>query len=51
VLKEARLVTDRVDGTRRIYAVNPQGFENLRSYFERFWADALTSFKKRVEEK
>lgn len=51
VLKEARLVTDRVDGTRHIYAVNPQGFEDLRSYFERFWADALTSFKKRVEEK
>ena len=51
ILKEARLVTDRVDGTRRIYAVNPHGFENLRSYFERFWGDALISFKRKVEEK
>ncbi len=51
VLKEARLVTDRAVGTRRVYQINPQGFEDLRSYFERFWTDALTSFKQRVEEK
>jgi DNA-binding transcriptional ArsR family regulator len=50
ILKEARLVTDRADGTRRVYQINPQGFENLRAYFERFWAEALTSFKKKVEE-
>jgi len=51
VLKEARLVTDQAIGTRRVYRIDPQGFENLRSYFERFWSDALTSFKKRVEGK
>jgi DNA-binding transcriptional ArsR family regulator len=49
VLKRADLVTDRAAGTRRVYAVNPEGFDSLRQYFDRFWAEALTAFKKRVE--
>jgi len=50
VLKHANLVTDRADGARRLYAVNPEALASLRTYFERFWADALASFKQRVEE-
>jgi DNA-binding transcriptional ArsR family regulator len=50
ILKAARLVTDRTEGTRRIYQISPEGFENLRSYFEHFWTDALTTFKAKVEE-
>ena len=38
VLKNARLVVDRVDGNRRIYELNPGGVDALRNYFDRFWA-------------
>ena len=50
VLKEAGLVIDRPDGTRRLYELNPDGIGALRAYFERFWTRALTSFKHRVEQ-
>jgi len=49
VLKRANLVTDRADGTRRLYAVNPAALESLRQYFDRFWTQALAAFKHRVE--
>jgi DNA-binding transcriptional ArsR family regulator len=50
VLKEAGLVIDRPDGTRRLYELNPDGIGSLRAYFDRFWTRALTSFKHRVEQ-
>jgi DNA-binding transcriptional ArsR family regulator len=50
VLKRAQLVTDRSEGARRIYALNPEAFDSLRAYFDQFWAQALAAFKKRVEE-
>jgi DNA-binding transcriptional ArsR family regulator len=50
VLKDARLVTDRADGARRLYAVNPEAMASLRAYFEGFWVHALRAFKKVVEE-
>jgi DNA-binding transcriptional ArsR family regulator len=49
VLKRANLVRDRADGARRLYAVNPEALASLRTYFERFWVDALAAFKRRVE--
>jgi DNA-binding transcriptional ArsR family regulator len=51
VLKRADLVTDRAAGTRRVYAVNPAAIDSLRQYFDRFWVQALTAFKKRIEER
>jgi len=51
VLKEAELVRDRADGTRRVYEVNPDGIDSLRRYFDRFWTDALAAFKNAVEER
>ncbi len=51
VLKHANLVIDRSEGARRLYSVNPEALASLRSYFERFWADALVAFKRRVEGK
>ena len=51
VLKEARLVTDQANGTRRLYRLDPQGFESLRSYFDRFWSIALAAFQQEIEEK
>ena len=50
VLKQARLVTDQVDGTKRVYRLDPQGFASLRSYFDQFWSIALTAFQQKVEE-
>jgi DNA-binding transcriptional ArsR family regulator len=50
VLKNAQLVLDRSQGTRRFYQVNPAGIEALRRYFDRFWSDALAAFKKAAEE-
>ena len=49
VLKEAKLVTDRPDGTRRVYELNPEAFASLREYFDEYWGVALIAFKKRVE--
>lgn len=44
VLKDAGLVIDRAEGTRRLYAVDPNGLFALRAFLELFWADALTGF-------
>jgi DNA-binding transcriptional ArsR family regulator len=51
ILKNARLVLDRAEGTRRLYQVNPAGIDALRRYFDRFWTDALASFKKAAEQR
>ena len=51
VLKQAGLVIDHQDGTRRLYRLNPDGVGALRAYFDRFWNRALTSFKQAVERK
>jgi DNA-binding transcriptional ArsR family regulator len=50
VLKEAGLVTDRADGTRRLYQINPEGVDALRAYLDRFWDRALASYKQAVEQ-
>lgn len=44
VLKDAGLVIDRAQGTRRLYAVDPNGLNTVRAFLELFWADALTRF-------
>jgi DNA-binding transcriptional ArsR family regulator len=49
VLKEARLVADRAEGTRRLYAVDPHGLEALRGWLDGFWDKALAAFKKTAE--
>ncbi len=50
VLKDARLVTERREGTRRVYRVDPHGLAELRAYFDGFWAQALADFKATAEE-
>ena len=49
VLKDAGLVVDRAQGTRRLYQLDPKGIEALRAYFDEFWMQALTAFKDAVE--
>jgi DNA-binding transcriptional ArsR family regulator len=50
VLKAARLVTDRAEGTRRLYAVDARGMESLRSWLDGFWNEALAAFKEAAEQ-
>ena len=49
VLKEAGLVSERRNGTRRLYSVRPEGLEELREFFERFWDPRLEALKREAE--
>ena len=53
VLADAGLVVATRDGNRRLYRVDPHGVAGMRSYLDRFWADALGAFEDaaRAEEK
>ena len=45
VLKAAGLVSDRKDGTRRVYRIEPEGVARVRDYFDGFWSEALERFR------
>jgi DNA-binding transcriptional ArsR family regulator len=49
VLKEAGLVDDTADGTRRIYHIDPKGLASLRRWLDQFWDDALEAFRAEAE--
>ena len=49
VLKNAGLVVDERDGTRRVYRVDPRGIEALRNYLDRLWDRALAAFRAAAE--
>ena len=49
VLKDVGLVTDRADGTRRIYRVRPESLEAVREYFDDFWQKSLMAFRLAAE--
>jgi DNA-binding transcriptional ArsR family regulator len=49
VLKGAGLVSDRQEGARRLYRIEPDGLSELRAYFDRFWDQVLHSFKEHAE--
>lgn len=50
-LKEAGLVADRPEGTKRIYYIDPHGLGELRRWLDGFWDEALLAFKAEVETK
>jgi DNA-binding transcriptional ArsR family regulator len=49
VLKEAGLVSDHPEGTRRVYQIDPQGLGQMRAWLDRFWDAALAAFQAEVE--
>ena len=49
VLKEAGLISERRDGTRRLYRARPEALAELRSFLDRLWGDALHAFKTKAE--
>jgi len=48
-LREAGLVHERREGTRRIYAVDQAGLAELRTWLEGFWGEALSAFAESAE--
>jgi DNA-binding transcriptional ArsR family regulator len=48
-LKDAGLVADRPDGTRRVYYIDPHGLGGVRRWLDQFWNDALDAFQAEVE--
>ena len=50
VLKRAGLVADSAVGTRRVYRLDPDGLGALRAELERFWTQALATYKEVVEQ-
>jgi len=49
VLKEAGLVDDRSEGTRRIYHIDPRGLGAMRAWLDQFWDSALTALAAEIE--
>jgi DNA-binding transcriptional ArsR family regulator len=49
VLKDAGLLTERRDGTRRLYRARPEGLAELRTFLESMWDDSLDRLKAAAE--
>lgn len=45
VLKRAGLVTERRDGTRRLYRADPTEMQKLRDFLDTYWADGLSRLR------
>jgi len=49
VLKQAGLLTERRDGTRRLYRARPEGLAGLREFLAEMWASSLDAARQIVE--
>ncbi len=49
VLHRAGLVTERRDGTKRIYRARAEGLAPLRAFLEEFWDERLDKLKSEAE--
>jgi DNA-binding transcriptional ArsR family regulator len=49
VLKEAGLVSERRNGTRRLYRARPEGLAELKQFLEEFWDERLLALKQEAE--
>ena len=49
VLREAGLLAERRDGTRRLYRVRPEGLADLRAFLSEFWDERLDALKEAAE--
>ena len=45
VLKEAGLVSDHADGTRRIYQIRQRGVQAIHGYLDQMWGQAMAAFQ------
>jgi DNA-binding transcriptional ArsR family regulator len=49
VLRNAGLLTERRDGTRRLYRARPEGLAGLRAFLDDMWASSLDTARRLVE--
>ena len=49
VLKEAGLLSERRNGTRRLYRVRPEGLVPVEEFLEQFWDPRLDAIKREIE--
>ena len=49
VLRAAGLVTERRDGTRRLYRARPEGAAEVRRWLEDFWDEGLARLRSAAE--
>ena len=49
VLKEAGLVDERRNGTKRLYRARPEGLKPIREFLELFWDERLEALKREAE--
>jgi DNA-binding transcriptional ArsR family regulator len=49
VLKNARLIDERREGTRRLYRARPSGLAQLRGFLDEMWASSLDAARRLVE--
>ena len=50
VLKEANLVTERRDGTRRMYRANTTTMAELRAFLDEYWTSSLERLRDAAED-
>jgi len=50
VLKDAGLVTDRANGTRRIYQLRQQGVQAIHGYLDQMWGQAMAAFQEEARQ-
>ena len=51
VLSDAGLLTATADGTRRLYALSPDGVAALRAWLDTLWTDAMTAFAEAAKDR
>jgi DNA-binding transcriptional ArsR family regulator len=49
VLKQAGLLTERREGTKRLYRARPEGLDDLRGFLDEFWSDRLDVLRREAE--
>jgi DNA-binding transcriptional ArsR family regulator len=49
VLRDAGLLNERRDGTRRLYAIRPEAIESVRAYLDELWPASLDQLRATVE--
>jgi DNA-binding transcriptional ArsR family regulator len=49
VLKQAGLIHERRDGTKRLYRARPEGLADLRTFLDEFWSERLDVLTREAE--
>lgn len=49
ILREAGLISERRDGTRRLYRARPERLADVRRFLDSFWDDSLAAIKHSAE--